>query len=504
MKADKWFVSGDLNAFFALFVDNVVNLVMLTAILAGQFGMPQDFILTRMIPGTAIGVMFGDLAYTWMACRRGRRMTAMPLGLDTPSTIGMTIAVIGPVFLESGNAMTAWSVGMATLFIMGLFKVVMSFAGDWVQRIVPLPALLGPLAGIGLALLGLIPVMRIFSAPVAGLFATGVILYSIVAGFRLPMRIPGALLAVVAGLIIYWVMAIAGLSPAPVTHSATIGLNWPGIDLSALTSGMAGAIRYLPVSIPFGLLTIVGGINTTASARAAGDDYRTRDILLVESVATLIAGALGGVAQSTPYIGHPAYKAMGARAGYTFLTGIVIGLAGIFGVLGVIIDFVPEVVVAPVLLFVGLAITEQAFSASPRRHMMAVAFSIIPCLAYVITIYTGQLLGAGARPDPSLAAQLGILAILGNGFIVTAILWGSALVFLIDRKPLAVLLTFVTLGVFSLFGVIHSVAPGGGLYLPRLPEAARSFELAAAYVLTGAALAAMLRWFPQESGQAGQ
>ena len=99
---------------------------------------------------------------------------------------------------------------------------------------------------------------------------------------------------------------------------------------------------------------------------AAGDDYRTRDILLVESVANLLAGFLGGVAQTTPYIGHPAYKAMGARAGYTFLTGIVIGLAAIFGVLGVIIDFIPEVVVAPILLFVGLAITEQAFVASPR------------------------------------------------------------------------------------------------------------------------------------------
>lgn len=423
----------------------------------------------------------------------------MPLGLDTPSTIGMTIAVIGPVFLESGSAMTAWSVGMATLFIMGLFKVVMSFAGDWIQRVVPLPALLGPLAGIGLALLGLIPVLRIFSAPVAGVFATGVILYAIVAGFRLPFRIPGALLAVVTGLIIYWGMALAGISPEPATHTATIGLSWPVIDLDALKSGMAGAIRYLPVSIPFGLLTIVGGINTTASARAAGDEYRTRDILLVESVATLIAGAFGGVAQSTPYIGHPAYKAMGARAGYTFLTGIVIGMAGVFGVLGVIIDFVPEVVVAPVLLFVGLAITEQAFVASPRRHLMAVAFSIIPCLAYVVTIYTGQLLGAGAKPDPALAAQLGVMSLLASGFIVTAILWGAALVFIIDRRPVGVLVTFGVLAVFSLFGVIHSVASNGGLYLPTIENAGRSFEMAAAYVLTGLALAAMIRWIRPDS-----
>ena len=69
--------------------------------------------------------------------------------------------------------------------------------------------------------------------------------------------------------------------------------------------------------MPFALLTVVGGINVTESARVAGDDFNTRNILLTEAVATLVAGVCGGVAQSTPYIGQPAYKGMGARAGYT-------------------------------------------------------------------------------------------------------------------------------------------------------------------------------------------
>lgn len=51
----------------------------------------------------------------------------------------------------------------------------------------------------------------------------------------------------------------------------------------------------------------------TESAAAAGDEYRTRDILLTEAVATVIAGHAGGVIQNTPCIGHPAYKAMGGR-----------------------------------------------------------------------------------------------------------------------------------------------------------------------------------------------
>lgn len=497
-KAEKWFVPGDLNAFFALFVDNVVNLVMLTAILVYQFGMPREFILTHMIPGTALGVMFGDLAYTWLACRGGRRMTAMPLGLDTPSTIGMTIAVIGPVYLESGSAETAWAVGMATLVIMGLFKLAVSFMGDLIQKVIPLPALLGSLAGIGLALLGLVPALRIFSFPVAGVFATGIILYAFVAGFRLPFGFPGALVAVAAGSIIYWVMAMVGLSQVPTPHAAMFGFHRPDINFALLSEGFHGVWKYLPVSIPFGLLTIVGGINTTASAKAAGDNYRTRDILLIESVATVLAGVFGGVAQSTPYIGHPAYKAMGARAGYTLLTGLVIGLAGMTGLLGVIVDFVPEVVVAPILLFIGLAITDQAFKASDRRHLMAVAFAIIPCLAYMVTIYTSQLLGtmsgAGVKPDAAIAAQLDVMKILGNGFIVTSILWGAGLVFLIDRRPLAVLITFIALAVFSLSGIIHSTAPGGGLFLPTISAGSKSIEIAAGYLMTGLALSALLKF----------
>ena len=92
-----WFCAGDLNAFFGLMLDNVTNLVLLTVLLDGfqhnGVPFPRAFIFSHMIPGTALGVMFGDLVYTWMARRLARRtgrtdVTAMPLGLDTPSTIG--------------------------------------------------------------------------------------------------------------------------------------------------------------------------------------------------------------------------------------------------------------------------------------------------------------------------------------------------------------------------------------------------------------------------------
>ena len=491
-----WVSLGDLNAFFALVLDNVVNLVILGGILTFGFGMPADFVLTRMIPGTALGVLVGDLAYSWMAIRKGGAATAMPLGLDTPSTIGMAVAVIGPVFLQSHDPMVAWEVGMATLFLMGVAKIVLSFAGDAVTRVLPVAGLLGPIAGVGLALLGLFPVVRIFSVPIAGIVAMGIVLYSLVAGHVLPFRVPGALAAVVIGAILYFVSVLAGLTPAHAPAAVAVGFHPPLPQFAHLWAGLPMALDYLPISIPFGLLTVIGGINVAASAREAGDDYRTRDILLVEAVATLVAGLFGGVAQSTPYIGHPAYKAMKARAGYTLATGLVIGLGGCFGLLGVLVDWLPEVAVAPVLLFVGIEIAVQAFHVPPRRHLPAVVLSFLPVLAYLVSIYTGQLMGAGARPDPMLAAQVGTLAILGRGFILTAMLWGSAMAWIIDRRSLPVLLAFLLLAVFSLFGVIHSSDPAGALILPWNALERTPWELFVAYGATGVLLSGLIRFAP--------
>src|SRR5512134_62707 len=92
----RWFALGDVNGFFGLMFDNVTVLSFLAGILVFAFGYPADIVYGRMFPGTAFGVLFGDLVYTWMAFqlarRTGRRnITAMPLRLDTPSTIGIAL-----------------------------------------------------------------------------------------------------------------------------------------------------------------------------------------------------------------------------------------------------------------------------------------------------------------------------------------------------------------------------------------------------------------------------
>ena len=78
-----------------------------------------------------------------------------------------------------------------------------------------------------------------------------------------------------------------------------------------------------------------------ASAHEVGDPYRTRSVLMTEAVSTLVAGFFGGVAQTTPYAGYPAYKSMDARAGYTVMTALFIGLGGMLGYISFFVEFIP-------------------------------------------------------------------------------------------------------------------------------------------------------------------
>jgi AGZA family xanthine/uracil permease-like MFS transporter len=103
-------------------------------------------------------VLVGNLLYTLMArrlaARSGREdVTAMPLGLDAPTSIGMALLVLGPAFVACkaqgldphAAAMATWKLGMASLIVMGLLKLVLSFFGEAVTRALPRAALLARL-----------------------------------------------------------------------------------------------------------------------------------------------------------------------------------------------------------------------------------------------------------------------------------------------------------------------------------------------------------------------
>ena len=512
----RWFVPGDLNGFFGLVVDNLSILGFIAAALIGIFQLPAEVVFTRMFPGTALGVLVGNLIYTWMAHRLSAKtgrddVTAMPLGLDAPTSIGMALLVLGPAFVgfkqagldEQAAANATWQLGMASLVVMGVLKLVLSFFGDAVTRAVPRAGLLGSIGGAALTLLGFLPLIETLRQPIVGFVTFGLLLYVLVAKGRLPVKLPGVLLAFIVGTALYYGLGLAGLG-APgfkVPEAVPLALTLPLPTLGWL-EGLAYTVPYLPLLLPFGLLMVVGGINVSESARAAGDDYRTRDVLLAEAVSTLVAGVCGGVAQTTPYIGQPAYKHMGARKGYTLLTGIFIGLGGVLGYVSGLVQWLPVAVLAPIIVYVGLDITVQAFTETPRKHAIAVALGFLPSVAYLLTIKFGN--PAWIAPDRFAALYEGVdghglpdlatIVTLGNGFIITAMIWTTALVAMIDGRNGRAVVALLVGALLTLFGIIHSVDPRGGIYLPWGVEGLRAtilWQVAGAYAAMAVLLGAL-------------
>lgn len=499
-------------------LDNVANLLLTVSLLHVVFEFPTDFAVRNMVPGTAVGVLVGDLLFFLLAFRLARQtgrntITAMPLGLDTPSTLGMIFFVLGPAFAsakkagmdEQAAAIHTWHIGICAIFVSGLFKFACSFGSNWIRRSLPRAGLLGSLAAIALVLISFLPLLEILHSPIVGFVSLAVVLTTLVARIELPWKIPGAVGSLLIGGVLYYAMQAAQgshlLPPVlslpeealPIDpHKALFPTEWLTAFRFEWVTAFRDSVHYLPIVIPFALATVVGGIDCTESAAAVGDEYDTGQVIAVEACATLLASLCGGVIQTTPYIGHPAYKAMGGRAAYVLATAIFVGSAGILGYFGYLYLIIPKVTVYPILIFIGLEIAAQSFHATPVRHYPAVVFACVPALAQLGVIFIDKLLPlAGGHIDERLTAELQTMRILSSGFIITSLLWASALAAIIDRRLWRAGGLFVLAAIFTLYGVIHSPLPGSPLFLPigLTAEVQRPvFQYALGYTIAAALL----------------
>ena len=473
-------------------LDNIAGLVLMISLLANVFSFPVTFALRYMVPGTALGVLVGDLLFFWQALRYAKKtgkteVTAMPLGLDTPSTIGMALFVIGPAYqaalgegLESdAAALQAWHIGICSLIIMGLVKFGLAFSSNWIHRVFPRAGLLGSLAAIALVLIAFNQFPKLVANPLVGFTSLMIVLVSLIGRGKLPFKIPGALGAVLAGTVVwYLLMGIENATGSQFLESPeSLELAWfPTGWLEAFQFKWVGyfghTLSYLGYIIPFAVATVIGGIDCAESAASVGDEFNTRDVIGTEAIATLVAGFCGGVVQTTPYIGHPAYKAMGGRAAYTLATALFVGGAGLIGYFSLLLVYIPEAALLPILVFIGLEITAQSFYATPKRHYAAVAVACLPALAKLVMIFIGQFMGVidfSKVPEPvaeQLQALLNQLTVLSGGFILTSLIWASATAKIVDRRYYTAAIYLSTGGLLTLFGFMHSPLPGEQIFWP--------------------------------------
>jgi adenine/guanine/hypoxanthine permease len=477
----RWFVAGDLDGFLGLGLDNLIQILLIISLCRGVLGYPDPLLIGTVLPATGISLLVGNLAYAHQAHRLARLegrndRTALPYGINTVTVFAFVFLVMLPVKLtalaqglsEADAVRLSWQAGMVACLGSGLIEAMGAFCAQVLRRWLPRAALLSTLAGIALGYIALGFLLRTYAHPLVGLTVLAIILVSYYGQLKLPL--PGGLLAVLVGTALAWGSGLIQLeSQAWSEQVAQVGLRLPQLQLGALWGGRGQLLPWLGVIVPMGLFNLLGSLQNIESAEAAGDRYPVRSSLLINGIGSIAAAGLGGCFPTSLYIGHPAWKAMGARIGYSWLNGVVMGGACLLGLFGVIAALVPIEAGMAIVLYIGLVIAAQAFDATPRSHAPAVVLGLLPGLASWGSMLLKAGLragGSGTAAQPFTAALLtplnqadvwaaGAFA-LEQGQIISAMLLAALLVYVIERRFWAAALCAAVASGCAWIGVIHA------------------------------------------------
>jgi AGZA family xanthine/uracil permease-like MFS transporter len=461
-----FFTSGDVDGFFGLFFSGFPDLLLIVG-LAPVCGFPAEFVTQRILPAVAISVLAGNLFYAWQARRLARQtgrddVTAIPFGVNTPTIFAYVFLIMAPVYTRTHSSSLAWQAGVFASLLSGVVQTLGAFCTDWLRRHTPRAALLCPLAGLALSYLCLGFIFGVFDQASIALFPMLVLFTLYGSRLKLPGRIPPGLVAIGIGAVLVAVLRSLHLYNGSWPQLAAPGLYVPHpVNLFGLFSQHEWW-SYLAIILPLASLDTLASLQILESVKIAGDDYKTRPSLLMNGIGTLVAAALGSPFPTTLYVGHAAHKANGARSGYSALNGLVTFALCTTGLLPLVLRIVPLEVAGPVIVWFGLVTVGQAFTEIPRSQSIAVVLGLIPIVAqWASGIADTVARKAGSSlleilPRMGTELALGGLIALGQGGLLTSMIWAAVLALVIDRRFVSAAAWLAAAAFFAAFGVMHA------------------------------------------------
>ncbi len=469
-----WWRKGDMDGFFGLFVDNLIQLILIVVLCGVILKMPPEMVFGRILPGVAVSLLVGNIFYAFqareLACRTGRSdVTALPYGVNTVSLFAYILFVMKPVLDQSGDVELAWKVGLAACLGSGLIELAGAFVAGWVKKVTPRAAMLATLAGIAITFISMDFCFRIFADPLVGFIPLAFILIQYIGRIYLPAGIPAGLLAVFTGTALAWGMG--RMDGTALANAMQMQLQLPQLYITELMGATFSAymITFLPVIVPMGLFNLLGSMQNLESAEAAGDVYPVKSSLAVNGVGTMVAACFGSVFPTTIYIGHPGWKKMGAGAGYSVANGIAITLLCLLGLVGFVSALIPVEAGAAILLWIGITIASQAFQVTPREHAPAVVVGFFPALAaWGLMLIENALRAAGTNVETvgmhALTIQMPIAGLISleRGFIFTSMILAAMTVCLIEKHYRAAAGWAIVAAAVSATGLMHGYTLSNG------------------------------------------
>ncbi len=494
----KLWTPGDWNALFGFGTNILVNLLVLTGLLRFVLKMPDELVFGRILPATGLmmflsTVYYARLAYK-LALKTGRSdVCALPSGISVPHMFVVVFVIMLPIASKTGDPVRGWEAGLTWVFVQSFVLMIGGFVAPYIRRITPRAALLGTLAGVSVAFISLRPAMEMFMTPAIGILCFAVIMVSWFGGVRYFKGIPAGLVAIAVGALVAWGsnlfgLGLGGLSAAGLGAAfSNFGFSVPVPAIGHVFSGFEFLGVILVTAIPFGIYDLVEAMDNVESAAVAGDSFPTTRVLTADGVVSLIGCMMGNPFINAVYIGHPGWKAMGGRIGYSAATGATVIVLSWFGVIAVLLALIPVVAISPILLYIGMLIGAQAFQENPKRHAPAVILALAPHLAAWGKLQIDNALAAAGTSASEVGMEAlgktGVLyhglEVLGGGAILGGLVLGAIAVFVIERKFYKAAAFAFGGAVLTFFGFMHGEAIGIG----ESPAVATAYGLVTAWLL---------------------
>lgn len=437
------FKSGDIGGIVYMFAGNIGNFILVAATLLG-FGWSKELVFGKVIPGISLGLMVQGLYYAWMAYRLAKKerrtdVCALPSGLSTPAVFVFLYGVIMPLQHGLGLAPEkVWTAAVAACFLGGAIESVGGLIGPTIRKYLPRAAMLATVAGIALVWMATKGLYDVYATPILGMPILIIAILGLIGGYMLPRKISPLLVALVFG-IVY--ALFLGESSINVENLGSITL--PTFSLGAVFTGFGMIIPFLAIIIPIEIYNFIETMDNVESAAAAGDEYNVAEAQAVDGGCTMISAIFGGIMPNTVWLGHVGLKSGGSGIGFSWISGLLFGVCGFFGVFEFLYHLMPEVLIAVTYLWCAIIMVTQAFNDSPRRYGAAIALALVPHMANYA--YTEVMMTLGSANiyelTPAVNEALkkagvmwGGVEALSNGAILTGMIWASIMVFIIDRR----------------------------------------------------------------------
>ncbi len=386
----------------------------------------------------------------------------------------VTFVIMLPIAVKTGDPIKGWEAGLTWVFIQSFVLMAGGFIAPVIRKITPKAALLGTLAGVSVAFISMRPALDMFMTPVIGIPCFAIILASWFGGVKYFGGVPAGLVAIAVGTAIAWTSTglgfnFGGMSGAALKDSVSsfhLAVPLPAVD------HVFGGFQFLGVilvtAIPFGIYDLVEAMDNVVSAAAAGDEYPTTRVLTADGVVSLIGCLMGNPFINAVYIGHPGWKAMGGRIGYSAATGVTVIVLSWLGIISLMMAVIPVVAISPILLYIGMLIGSQAFQETPKRHAPAIILALTPHLAAWGKLQIDNALGAAGTNAAAVGldklGQVGIayhgLSVMGGGSILGGLMLGAIATFIIDRQFMKAAGFSLGGGALTFFGFMHGEAIG--------------------------------------------